>query len=1113
MQTQGTGSAQTTQSIASCSDKTTVEWNSSSPTITLGHWIYIHRYPINTSGDDSAAKTAVLYSLSEGQKNLLERESRELKNIVNELQKDIDGALKNEDNKNEQVKTLKENAITALKTIGVMDSGAGKDAFGMDLAEYLLLEKQELCFARQSTLQTIIANNTDRLIEVRVPKSASDIKALFMSAINSFALKNEARFNVQCSGSLTEMYAPLDQWFKNLENALSGSTEGQTAFFAYEANISTVFLRYMANASGRAGFEAQPGKLHAYVTGDAKATVDLVRCQADANFYVPSRQGLALEIPPIPAEWQNKPTLKLADEFKKLPPAPLVCSDEERKRLSANFPYENSFPRVHFDFDSSFLKPAMLKSLVRLEKQLQQNPDYKVQIVGHTDLVGSDGYNMSLSERRARSVLAYIENDAGFWEGLYSELEPRMWGIPVLKTILLALLADKQTRMDAEQTALYQNLKTALPEKTHANEFTLNFQKGLALYFELYAYGSRYSALQETRALRLQMFSDYMRLHGDVLITRGRFHSSKLMFLGENNPDEKTSERSARNRRVEFWLYKAYNTDDNFAHLGFCRIHLCGTLQGWAGASAAAAIDLDAKIDASNQLRLIGTHRTAPADEQDAKPMRIAARRTDKTDIDSSSEVTFNDDAHQWGLTRESEQRAYSTERLEYAVANDQQLTQGVVERNQETKNTQSDTLYWDDENNALVREKKKETRTSDSIKWRQTTTRKINSVIPDELANAGAAANLSAFAGAKGEATGSIALEWASAEADSSGSTNVIQQNGQPVEVENDGFLELAKAGGGVEGWVGAGAEVDFAIRLGDQQILVRTKLAAAIGLGAGVAVDMQVAPINIYNMLMFMYDQLRKADYSFLPYIAQEAWQQIQYGLTKYLMNGVDGVRYAVNEGLEAGQLLIEQGVAIGKAIQQKIDEQTENIEEWWRDYSEKVDDVKQVCDNIKRNPHGLRIAPPDVKARLLTALLVEYQKLKEFSDQDGTGWFGGVSKAFERFRNDQDAYEHIEDSILCILQWVQSQDEFEKVMQQTGVGAPVRPKKDNIKFLDENLQFSQELFDQALSDYEQQKPINVKRQTQVLHNLFDGHQEMLFDIWRTQHLPQKAQQNGLL
>jgi hypothetical protein len=67
-------------------------------------------------------------------------------------------------------------------------------------------------------------------------------------------------------------------------------------------------------------------------------------------------------------------------------------------------------------------------------------------------------------------------------------------------------------------------------------------------------------------------------------------------------------------------------------------------------------------------------------------------------------------------------------------------------------------------------------------------------------------------------------------------------------------------------------------------------------------------------------MADQLRKADYSFLPYIALEAWQQIQYRLTKYLM---DGVRYAVNEGLEAEQLSFEERASISEAIYCEPDE----------------------------------------------------------------------------------------------------------------------------------------------------------------------------------------------
>ncbi|EAR09284.1 ompA family protein [Reinekea sp. MED297] len=1034
----------------------------------------------------------MLYSLTEGHFNLLERESNELKNVVDELQSDIDKADENKDDTNEQVKTLKENAITALKTMGVLSSGAGQDDFGIDLAEYLLLEKQELRFARQSTLQKIITDNTNRLIEVSIPKSASDIKSIFVDAMNSFAIKNEASFSAECDGALTEFYEPLDTWFKNLESALSGTTEGENAFFAYEANISTVFLRYMANASGTAGFEVQPGKVHTYVTGKAEAKVDLIRCKADTDIYVPSTSGLELEIPPIPAEWQDKPTLKLADEFVKMPPAPLILSDEELKELNQKFPYENNFPRVNFDFDSSFLKPTMLNGLVKLERLLKENTDYKVQIVGHTDLVGGNDYNMSLSERRARSVLAYVENDAAYWEKLYSDLEREQWGLPVLKTILIELLKDKRAHMTVEQRGLYATLKPILSRKDQAHEFSSNFQKGLELYFDLYAYRSRYSALEETPALRLQLFADYMRLHGDVLITRGRFHSRKLMFLGEGNPDEPTQGRSVRNRRVEFWLYRAYNTDENFAHLGYCRIHLSGEAQGWAGASAAAAIELDAKVDAT-QLQLTGIERTARAEEQTAKPMRIAARSTAETDHENSDKVKLNEDPYQWGLTRETEQSNVSNQRFEYAMGNDRQTTQGVLEHNQETKRTQSESLYWDDESNSLVREKKKETRTSESITWREETRKKVNSVIPDEVANAGAAASLSAFAGAKAEAKGAIALEWASEEADKSGQTSTIDQDGQAVEVKNDGFLELAKAGGGVEGWAGAGADVDFAVRLSGEEILVRTKLAAAVGLGAGVAVDMQVAPVNIYNMLMFMYDQLRKADYSFLPYIAQEAWQQIQYAFTKYLQYGKDGLNYAINEAIEAGEIAIDVAGKIGTAIGEKVEKEAANIQRWWAEYEDDMINAAQVADNIARNPHGLRFAPPDVKARLITSLLVEYDKHRIAYRMGSTG-------------------EKIERAIMCILTWVQSKREFEKVLQRVGVKPPMRPNKEEERFIEQG-RFIEHKYETALIEYDEKKRTHAKIQKSEIETILDFTEDTHYFIWLNRYLPEETTSSGLI
>ena len=39
---------------------------------------------------------------------------------------------------------------------------------------------------------------------------------------------------------------------------------------------------------------------------------------------------------------------------------------------------------------------------------LQKAPAVKVEVQGHTDNVGGDGYNQTLSEARARSVMAWV---------------------------------------------------------------------------------------------------------------------------------------------------------------------------------------------------------------------------------------------------------------------------------------------------------------------------------------------------------------------------------------------------------------------------------------------------------------------------------------------------------------------------------------------------------------------------------------------------------------------------------------------------------------------------------------------------------------------------------
>jgi outer membrane protein OmpA-like peptidoglycan-associated protein len=63
---------------------------------------------------------------------------------------------------------------------------------------------------------------------------------------------------------------------------------------------------------------------------------------------------------------------------------------------------------VHFRFDNAFVEPCMRMVLKQVETYAQAHSNEKLIIVGHTDLVGDSKYNQSLSERRARSVFAYL---------------------------------------------------------------------------------------------------------------------------------------------------------------------------------------------------------------------------------------------------------------------------------------------------------------------------------------------------------------------------------------------------------------------------------------------------------------------------------------------------------------------------------------------------------------------------------------------------------------------------------------------------------------------------------------------------------------------------------
>ncbi|GHD70404.1 membrane protein [Luteimonas padinae] len=63
---------------------------------------------------------------------------------------------------------------------------------------------------------------------------------------------------------------------------------------------------------------------------------------------------------------------------------------------------------VNFDFDKSTLRPDAVSILNEAIEILKRYPELKVEVAGHTDSKGTDAYNQSLSERRAKAVYDYL---------------------------------------------------------------------------------------------------------------------------------------------------------------------------------------------------------------------------------------------------------------------------------------------------------------------------------------------------------------------------------------------------------------------------------------------------------------------------------------------------------------------------------------------------------------------------------------------------------------------------------------------------------------------------------------------------------------------------------
>jgi outer membrane protein OmpA-like peptidoglycan-associated protein len=64
---------------------------------------------------------------------------------------------------------------------------------------------------------------------------------------------------------------------------------------------------------------------------------------------------------------------------------------------------------VHFDFNKARIRPGDAAVLDEAASTLKANPSVTVNVNGYCDAIGSERYNLKLSDRRADAVEDYLE--------------------------------------------------------------------------------------------------------------------------------------------------------------------------------------------------------------------------------------------------------------------------------------------------------------------------------------------------------------------------------------------------------------------------------------------------------------------------------------------------------------------------------------------------------------------------------------------------------------------------------------------------------------------------------------------------------------------------------
>jgi outer membrane protein OmpA-like peptidoglycan-associated protein len=262
----------------------------------------------------------------------------------------------------------------------------------------------------------------------QLPSTQADPKVPLdlLEARNAVAIAKAAGAKQYAADTLAKAEDMLqraeDYWQRKQGRTPIGTAARGATQMAEDARVLTLRRKEQArlDAEKRASQEAKEKaeadatQARAQSDEDARLRADAEQAQAEAQ-----RQQAAALAEQQKAQTESEAAHKVAEEAERQRQEAVRQKEEMRARLLAQLNQVLqtrdtvrglvvNMPDVLFDFNKYTLKPAARERLAKVSGIVLAYPDLKLQIEGHTDAIGSDEYNQTLSEKRAEAVRDYL---------------------------------------------------------------------------------------------------------------------------------------------------------------------------------------------------------------------------------------------------------------------------------------------------------------------------------------------------------------------------------------------------------------------------------------------------------------------------------------------------------------------------------------------------------------------------------------------------------------------------------------------------------------------------------------------------------------------------------